>query len=200
METGFRYRMEHLGDLFVGMVDKVSEAARCSAKGVILTYDIHFLKKKRQGLVSILGARVAALRKTDPEQVVFADKDIRELLIDLDETEKRYEQCVAERQSRLYPSSCSCSCTPQDEPHTHEEAHTHDEPHTHEDQHIYDEHHTHEEEYTHEEGYMREQEIAHDEPHTHEQEHTHDEPHTHEEHTHEEHVEEDHEEGSDRAD
>ncbi|MBF0457195.1 MAG: hypothetical protein HQK99_04790 [Nitrospirae bacterium] len=187
METGFRYRMEHLGDYFVGMVDKVSEAARCSAKGVILTYDIHFLKKKKRGLVNDLGARVAALRKTDPEQVIFADEKVREILTTLDETEKRYDEFIAERQSRLYPSSCMCTCTQEqtpaqeeehihEKPHTHEELHTHDEPHTHEEEHIYDEHHTHEE--------AQVQEEFHEEPHVseelHTQEEANEEPHTHE--------------------
>ncbi|MCG6552112.1 MAG: hypothetical protein L7F77_07275 [Candidatus Magnetominusculus sp. LBB02] len=191
MQTGFRYRMEHIGDFFVDMIDKVAESARCSAKGVILTYDIHFLKKKRRGLINELGARVAELRKTAPEPLIFSDQTLRGLLDTLDEAEKRYDELVAERQLRLYPTSsscCACSSTEAQanaydgtnvhdasiaygEPHTHEELHVYDEPHTHEEMHIHEEHHTHEE--------LREEaheELHEEAPHTDDEPDVHDEP------------------------
>ncbi|MEO5360553.1 MAG: hypothetical protein H7843_08900 [Nitrospirota bacterium] len=221
MQTDFRHRMEHLGDYFVDMIDKVSEAARCSAKGVILTYDIHFLKKRKEGLINDLGARVAELRKTAPEQIIFEDENIREILVALDETEKKYDEFVAERQSRLSPASTVCSCSgtlgeahmhDEGHTHTHEEMHAHDEghdeghvheAHTHDEGHVHthEELHTHDEEYvheghTHDEGHTHEE--VHEETHTHEE--AHDEPHAHDElHTHDEpHThEESHEETTD---
>jgi hypothetical protein len=148
--------MEHLGDYFVEMLDKVSDAAKCSAKGVILTYDIHFLKKKKKWLINELGARVAELRKSDPGMNISGDERIREIFAVLDESEKKYDECLGQRRDRLYPSCCTCQDT-QAETHVHEEVHVHEEGHVHEEVHVHEEGHVHEEVHVHDDDHAHEE-------------------------------------------
>jgi hypothetical protein len=99
MENDFRYKMEHMGDYFVDMLGKVTCASKSSARGVVLTYDIHQLKSKKETLIRDIGRRVAQISK---DNTSFSQDEITtELLARLDETEKRLNAYVQERQCLL---------------------------------------------------------------------------------------------------
>ncbi|MBF0559100.1 MAG: hypothetical protein HQL08_10000 [Nitrospirae bacterium] len=99
MEKDFRYKVEHMGDYFVEVLAKVTCASKSSARGVILTYDIRQLTKKKEALIRDIGTRVAQISKDNPS--LAQDKRINELLELLDETEKRLSAYVEERQQLL---------------------------------------------------------------------------------------------------
>ena len=107
MEKDFRYKLEHMGDYFVDMLGKVTCASKSSARGVILTYDIHQLTKKKETLIRDIGMRVAQISKDNTS--LSQDKKISELLGLLDETEKRLSAYVEERQHLLHYSGKSRS-------------------------------------------------------------------------------------------
>ena len=107
MEKDFRYKVEHMGDYFVDMLAKVSCASKSSARGVVLTYDIRQLTKKKETLIMDIGTRVAQISKHNPS--LAQDEKISELLGLLDETEKRLNAYVEERKQLLYSKRKSCS-------------------------------------------------------------------------------------------
>ncbi|MBF0506196.1 MAG: hypothetical protein HQL09_05120 [Nitrospirae bacterium] len=107
MEKDFRYKVEHMGDCFVDMLTKVTCASKSSARGVVLTYDIHQLTKKKENLIRDIGTRVAQISKDNAS--LAQDEKISELLKRLDETEKKLSAYVEERQNLLRPVQCSCS-------------------------------------------------------------------------------------------
>ncbi|MBF0564611.1 MAG: hypothetical protein HQK89_05155 [Nitrospirae bacterium] len=108
MKKDFRYTMEHLGDYLVDMTAKVAGSARISARGVILTYDIRRLRKKKKSLMIELGKRLVELRKEDPGLNAGRDEKTRELLSAIDDNEAKLDEFLYERQKRLY-SSCKCT-------------------------------------------------------------------------------------------
>jgi hypothetical protein len=58
-----RYKMQHLGDIFVDTLSIVVDAAKKRAKGVVLTYDIYDLKKKKLLCLSLIGRRIVQVKK-----------------------------------------------------------------------------------------------------------------------------------------
>jgi len=63
MSEDVRYKMQHLGDIFVDAVSSVADSARKHAKGVVLTYDIRALKKKKHQCLSLIGSRIVQVKK-----------------------------------------------------------------------------------------------------------------------------------------
>lgn len=63
MREDVRYKMQHLGDIFVDTLSCVADSARKHAKGVVLTYDIWGLKKKRRECLSLIGRRIVQVKK-----------------------------------------------------------------------------------------------------------------------------------------
>ena len=98
MREDVRYKMEHLGDIFVDTLSCVADSARKHAKGVVLTYDIRDLKKKRREYLGLIGRRVvqvkkaglADLRRDDRlvEMIAHAEK-IDRFIASLEEKKKR---------------------------------------------------------------------------------------------------------------
>jgi hypothetical protein len=111
-----RYKVEHMGDYFVDLLTKVVRASKSSARGVILTYDIHCLTKKNEALITDIGTRVVQISKVDPSFV--QDEKLRELMGRQDETDKKLSAYVEERKNILYPSRefCSAGTTMADAP------------------------------------------------------------------------------------
>lgn len=99
MEKDCRYKLEHMGDSFVEMLAKVSCASKSSARGVVLTYDIRQLTKRKEALIREMGMRVAQIGKDNPS--LAQDEKIIELLGRLDETDKRLSSYIGERQQLL---------------------------------------------------------------------------------------------------
>jgi len=63
MREDVRYKMQHLGDIFVDTLSCVADSAKKHAKGVVLTYDIRDLKKKRHEYLSLIGRRIVRVKK-----------------------------------------------------------------------------------------------------------------------------------------
>jgi len=109
MEENFRYTMEHLGDIVAGKLEgvagklgKVFSSLKTSTRGVVLTYDIHDMEKKRRKILTRIGERMTEVRAQSPEQTIFNDEGIMKLFATLTTVEDRIESCKQEREARLY--------------------------------------------------------------------------------------------------
>jgi len=86
------------------MMKKVPDAAKSSARGVILTYDIHELKKKKDMITKQVGERIVELRKESPEANAADDETVRTFLLEIDAIDSKLDDYIAERKERLYPA------------------------------------------------------------------------------------------------
>jgi len=109
MENDLRYTMEHLGDIVagklekaVGKLGKVFGSLKTSTRGVVLTYDIHEMEKKRRKILTKIGERMTEVRTQSPELTIFNDEGIMKLFATLTTVEDRIESCKREREARLY--------------------------------------------------------------------------------------------------
>jgi hypothetical protein len=107
MGKDIRYKVEHMGDSFAGMLTKVVSASKSSAKGVILTYDIRQLTRKKEALITEIGTHVARISKENSS--LIQDENLKELLERHEETDKRLSAYVEERKNLLYPTQSFCS-------------------------------------------------------------------------------------------
>ncbi|MBF0508638.1 MAG: hypothetical protein HQK57_06900 [Deltaproteobacteria bacterium] len=105
MSEGFRYNMQHLGDIVVGKLTKICCAIKESTRGIILTYDIHDLEKERIHLIRDIGRRIVAIRKNHPELDIFRDDQLMELFFKLDKVEAGLEDRENERKAKLDPAN-----------------------------------------------------------------------------------------------
>ena len=69
MPEDVRYKMQHLGDLFVDALSSVVGSAQRLAKGVVLSYDIRDLKNKRRQCLSDIGQRIIQAKKAGLEDL-----------------------------------------------------------------------------------------------------------------------------------
>lgn len=63
MSQDVRYKMQHLGDIFVDTLSAVVDSAQKQAKGIVLTYDMYDLKQKKNNCFGQIGRRVAQVKK-----------------------------------------------------------------------------------------------------------------------------------------
>jgi hypothetical protein len=63
MSEDVRYRMQHLGDIFVDALSCVVDSAKKCAESVALTYDIMDLKKKKRQQLNLIGMRIVQVKK-----------------------------------------------------------------------------------------------------------------------------------------
>lgn len=103
MEKDFRHNMQHLGDIVVDKLEKVFGSLKISTRGIVQTYEIHELEKKRRNILTRIGKRLGEVRKQSPEKAIFNDEDIMKLFSTLTTVEERLEKCQQEREARLYP-------------------------------------------------------------------------------------------------
>ncbi|MBF0592173.1 MAG: hypothetical protein HQL02_08800 [Nitrospirae bacterium] len=109
MEKGLRYRISHMGDYMVDLIDKVSDAAKASAKGVILTYDIRDLRGKKKDILLRLGKRLTECRDLDQGAFVSRDEELTRLLEEFDDVQGKTEALLKDRNQRLYPPGATWS-------------------------------------------------------------------------------------------
>jgi hypothetical protein len=88
----------------LGLLKKVPDAAKSSARGVILTYDIHELRKKKQDIVRQIGERIVEIRKESPEMNAADDEKMRTFLLEIDAIDSKLDDYINEREERLYPA------------------------------------------------------------------------------------------------
>ena len=101
MGEGFRYKIQHVGDIFVDGLEDALGWTMTSTKGITLTYDIHELEKRKNKALRKIGARVSEIRKGAPEMEIFADAKLMERFSKLDGIEEKIEAQRRERDERL---------------------------------------------------------------------------------------------------
>jgi hypothetical protein len=104
MGQGFRYKMQHLGDIFADKLEWSYQTVRSSTRGIVLTYDIHEVQKKKRKIVKKIGERLAEVRKKSPELDIFKDEKMMELFSKLEKLEELIEALAKEREERLNPA------------------------------------------------------------------------------------------------
>jgi len=104
MGEGFRYKMQHLGDIFADKLEGAYESIKSSTRGIVLTYDMHDLQNKNRKIVKKIGKRLTEVKKKSSELDVFKDEKMMELFSKLESHEKRIEACKKEREERLNPA------------------------------------------------------------------------------------------------
>ena len=103
MGKGLRYHIQHMGDHFVGGLEKGFGTILSSTKGISLTYDIHDLAKERHKVCRLIGERIAEIRKDSPDRELPSDEKLAELYAKLDDIEAKLEASRREREERLNP-------------------------------------------------------------------------------------------------
>ena len=98
---GFRYKLAHLGDIFVDAIENVVEGVKASFLGVSLTYEIHSLRTTKKKMICSIGERVVEIRKIDPVINVTADDQAISLFAKFDEIEQKLEANIMEREARV---------------------------------------------------------------------------------------------------
>lgn len=103
MGKGFRYTMEHIGDIFVEKLAKGFSCLKSSTQGILSAYDLHELKKKKRKIQTEIGERMVEVKENHPQSDVFRDEELVRLFASLDELEERIEDCRKKRDARLDP-------------------------------------------------------------------------------------------------
>jgi len=89
MSQDIRYKMEHLGDIFVDTLSSVVGSAQKLAKGIVLSYDIRDLKNKRHQCLSEIGQRIVQVKKAGLEDLKRDD-----ILMDLFSKAQKLAQLI----------------------------------------------------------------------------------------------------------
>jgi hypothetical protein len=87
MREDVRYKMQHLGDIFVDALSCVADSAKKCAKSLVLTYDIRDLNKKRHQCLSLIGSRIVQVKKAGPADLKGDDKLV-ELIADAEKIDR----------------------------------------------------------------------------------------------------------------
>jgi hypothetical protein len=95
-----RYNLSHIGDIFIGAVQKTADTAMQCSKGVFLTYDINMLHCKKQKASREIGERVSLLVKEGTFDVP-KDTALLELITKLNSIEKDLATLESERANLL---------------------------------------------------------------------------------------------------
>jgi len=96
MSEHIRYKMQHMGDIFVDVLSTVVDSAKKHAKGIVLTYDIHDLKKKKLQCVSLIGRRIVDVKKAGLADLKRDDK-IVELIAQAEKIDRYIESFEEKR-------------------------------------------------------------------------------------------------------
>jgi len=99
----FRYKMLHLGDILVNKLEKSFRFLSKANRGVVITYDLRELRRKRKKVLTKIGTRMADLKTISPDLEIFDDTDLSRLFTQLERIEQKIEQRIDERERRLYP-------------------------------------------------------------------------------------------------
>lgn len=78
MSEDIRYKIQHMGDIFVDSLSSVVDYAQKLAKGVVISYDIRDLRNKKQECLSDIGQRIVQAKKAG-----LADLQRDDLLVGL---------------------------------------------------------------------------------------------------------------------
>lgn len=102
MKTDVRYNLQHIGDIFVDVVQKTADTAiQCSSR-VFLTYDIQLLSRKRKLLLRDIGERVTQLVKEGASDLMQCSR-LSELVSQLNSIEKDIATYEEKKKSMVNP-------------------------------------------------------------------------------------------------
>ncbi len=103
MREDVRYKMQHLGDIFVDTLSCVADSAKKHAKGIVLTYDIWDLKKKRREYLSLIGRRIVQVKKAGLADLKRDDK-----LVELIAGVEKIDRFIASFEEKKKMTACGC--------------------------------------------------------------------------------------------
>lgn len=105
MAKGFRYTMEHIGDILVGKLVGSFSCLKSSTRGIVITYDLHELEKSKRNVQTLIGERVAQVKPAFAEAEIFEDEELLRLFARLAELDVRIDARRREREARLNPQA-----------------------------------------------------------------------------------------------
>ncbi|MBF0102176.1 MAG: hypothetical protein HQK77_14835 [Desulfobacterales bacterium] len=100
METDIKYKLRHLGDMFLDKITGLTNQVKASGKGIVLTYSIDKDKKEKDKLTSRIGRRVIILRNKGEHQNIMNDPVLVKLFYRLDTIQDRIDNYIKERKER----------------------------------------------------------------------------------------------------
>lgn len=106
MERDLRYKVEHVGDLFVESLEEIGRAIKKrfgfagGFRGVTITHDIHKLERKKMQVVFRVGERVLEIRREDPG-LFSSDQPMTVIFSELDTLDGNLDALIKERENRL---------------------------------------------------------------------------------------------------
>jgi hypothetical protein len=103
MREDVRYKMQHLGDIFVDTLSCVADSAKKHAKGVVLAYDIRDLKKKRGEYLSLIGRRIVQVKKAGLVDLRRDDK-----LVEMIAHAEKIDRFIASLEEKKKGMACGC--------------------------------------------------------------------------------------------
>ena len=98
MEKDFRYKLQHMGDSFVGLLQDVGGAAADSAAGMMDAFEAWQVKGKQKKKVMEIGEHAVRLRNEQPG--LFEDEEILVVFKDYDELQGAIDDFVKKRDER----------------------------------------------------------------------------------------------------
>ena len=107
MSEDVRYKVQHLGDIFVDVVSWVADSARKCAKDIVLTYDIRDLKKKKRQCLSLIGRRIVQVKKAGLADLKRDDK-----LVELIAGAEKIDRFIASFEEKKKMTACGCESKP----------------------------------------------------------------------------------------
>lgn len=99
-DIDFRYKMEHLGDLFVEMLEGFGMSIKRQFRGISITHDIHSTERSKKEVVYQIGARVTEIRKAQPD-LFESDEPMAKLFTEFDQVSMSLDGLIKEREERL---------------------------------------------------------------------------------------------------
>ncbi|MGA2332036.1 MAG: hypothetical protein ABSG75_09770 [Syntrophales bacterium] len=103
MSEDIRYKMQHLGDIFVDALSIMVDSARKHAKDIVLTYDIHDLKKKKLLCLSLIGKRIVQVKKAGLADLKRDDK-----LVELIARAEKIDRHIESFEEKKKMTMCGC--------------------------------------------------------------------------------------------
>jgi hypothetical protein len=97
MSNDWRFKIQHAGDLFVGMIEATVYAAKRSAAYIVIDYQVSSLGRKKTKVAGLIGNRVVEMRQDNPELLSY-DPMISEFYDELDVLQERIDESLDEKQ------------------------------------------------------------------------------------------------------
>jgi hypothetical protein len=112
MAFDLRYNLQHIGDIFVGAVQKTADTALQCSRSTVLSYDISRLKCKRKSVYRDIGERVAQVMKEGGDVTQDAKLvDITAKLALIDKDIEAFESEKANLCNLFKSKNTECACT-----------------------------------------------------------------------------------------